>query len=56
MSGPMVRSSYRSGLLWSRAMKAKGRPIPAEMAELAVAGTARQEASSLVAAGLGAQE
>ena len=56
MSGPMVRSSYRSGRLWSRAMKAKGRPIPAEMAELAVAGTARQEASSLVAAGLGAQE
>ncbi len=52
MSGPMVRSSYRSGLLWSRAMEAKGRPVPAEMAELAVAGTARQEASSLISQGL----
>ena len=32
MSGPMVRSSYRSGMLWGRAMRAKGRPIPATMA------------------------
>ncbi len=54
MSGPMVRSSYRSGMLWGRAMRAKGRPIPAAMAELAVPGTARQEASALLAGPLGA--
>lgn len=51
MSGPMVRSSYRSGLLWSRAMKATGREIPSTMADLAVESTARQEASTLVALG-----
>ena len=49
MSGPMVRSSYRSGTLWGRAMRAKGRPIPANMTELAAPVTARQEASALVA-------
>ena len=49
MSGPMVRSSYRSGALWGRAMRAKGRPIPDNMTELAAPVTARQEASALVA-------
>ena len=49
MSGPMVRSSYRSGLLWGRAMRARGRPVPEEMADLATPVTARQEASALVA-------
>ena len=49
MSGPMVRSSYRSGTLWGRAMRAKGRPIPENMVELAAPVTARQEASALVA-------
>lgn len=51
MSGPMVRSSYRSGMLWGRAMRAKGREVPAAMADTAAPGTARQEASALVAAG-----
>ena len=49
MSGPMVRSSYRSGLLWGRAMRARGRPVPEEMADLATPVTARQEASAVVA-------
>ena len=49
MSGPMVRSSYRSGPLWGRAMRAKGRPIPDNMTELAAPVTARQEASAVVA-------
>lgn len=49
MSGPMVRSSYRSGLLWARAMRAAGRQIPENMLDLAEPGTARQEASALLA-------
>lgn len=49
MAGPLVRSSYRAGKLWAEAMTAKGRPIPAEMAHLAEASTARQEAASIVA-------
>lgn len=48
MSGPLVRSSYRSGMLWGRAMRATGREIPAGMAELAEETTARQEASALL--------
>ena len=56
MSGPMVRSSYRSGMLFSRAMKAKGRPLPPQMAHLAQEGTARQEAASLIAQGLADDE
>ena len=54
MSGPMVRSSYRSGMLWGRAMRAKGRPIPESMEDLARPQAARQEASSLLFRGLGA--
>lgn len=49
MSGPLVRSSYRSGMLWGRALRAKGRPVPAGMEEAAAPATARQEASALVA-------
>ncbi|VEG25832.1 lipoyl synthase [Actinomyces howellii] len=49
MSGPMVRSSYRSGMLWGRAMRAAGRPIPASMSDLAEPVTARQEASAVLA-------
>ncbi|MDU0348950.1 lipoyl synthase [Actinomyces sp. MRS3W] len=48
MSGPMVRSSYRSGMLWARAMRATGREIPADMRDLAEPTTARQEASALM--------
>lgn len=49
MSGPLVRSSYRAGRLWAQAMAKHGREIPAELAHLAEPGTARQEASSLLA-------
>ncbi len=49
MSGPMVRSSYRSGMLWGRAMRAQGRPIPPGMEQAAAPSTARQEATTLVA-------
>lgn len=48
MSGPLVRSSYRSGMLWGRALRAKGRPVPAGMEEAAAPSTARQEASALL--------
>ncbi|WP_349827732.1 lipoyl synthase [Brevibacterium litoralis] len=58
MSGPLVRSSYRAGRLWARAMKAKGRDVPPELAHLAAAEAAdagvdmpaRQEARAVVAA------
>ena len=49
MSGPLVRSSYRAGRLWGQAMQRRGQEIPAHLAHLAAAGTARQEASSLLA-------
>lgn len=51
MAGPMVRSSYRAGRLWARAMKHNGYPIPPELAHIDDDGAAMQEASSLVAAG-----
>ncbi|GGH56616.1 lipoyl synthase [Rothia aerolata] len=51
MAGPMVRSSYRAGRLWARAMKHNGYPIPEELAHIDDDGAALQEASSLVAAG-----
>lgn len=54
MSGPMVRSSYRAGMLWGRAMTKRGWPIPEHLAELARPSTARQEASALVAQRLAA--
>ncbi len=50
MAGPLVRSSYRAGRLWAQAMMRRGQPIPAELAHLAQASTARQEASAVVAA------
>jgi lipoic acid synthetase len=49
MSGPLVRSSYRAGRLWGQAMRRRGQEIPAHLAHLATEGTARQEASSLLA-------
>jgi lipoyl synthase len=48
MAGPLVRSSYRAGRLWVQAMRRAGRPIPPELAHLADAAPARQEASSLL--------
>ena len=49
MAGPMVRSSYRAGKLWARAMKKMGREIPAHLSHIDDSGSASQEASSLVA-------
>ncbi len=49
MAGPLVRSSYRAGSLWGRAMRRRGWEIPAELAHLAEERTARQEAASLLA-------
>ncbi|MBF0931355.1 MAG: lipoyl synthase, partial [Actinomyces graevenitzii] len=49
MSGPMVRSSYRAGLLWGRAMLKRGWPIPEHLSDLAKPVTTMQEASSLLA-------
>lgn len=49
MSGPLVRSSYRAGRLWARAMRSKGREIPAELAHIEDSGSTRQEAATLVA-------
>jgi len=51
MAGPMVRSSYRAGRLWARAMKKNGYEIPENLAHIEDGGAALQEASSLVAAG-----
>ncbi len=48
MAGPMVRSSYRAGRLWAKAMAHKGLPIPTELAHLSEPRPSRQEAASLV--------
>ncbi|MDZ3745418.1 lipoyl synthase [Pseudoglutamicibacter cumminsii] len=48
MAGPLVRSSYRSGRLWARAMKNTDREIPAHLSHIDDSGSARQEAASLV--------
>ncbi|UYG16272.1 lipoyl synthase [Brachybacterium huguangmaarense] len=49
MAGPMVRSSYRSGRLWSQAMKKLGREIPEDLRHLDSETPAYQEAASVVA-------
>lgn len=48
MAGPMVRSSYRAGRLWARAMAKAGREIPAQLAHIADTGSAAQEAAALL--------
>lgn len=58
MAGPLVRSSYRAGMLWAKAMLRQGRPIPPALQHLAsqlekasgVEGSAvaRQEASAVL--------
>ena len=50
MSGPLVRSSYRAGRLWTTAMRRWGRDIPERLRHLAeaAASPARQEASALL--------
>lgn len=45
MAGPLVRSSYRSGMLWAKAMRNLNRPIPAHLEHLGSGkDQARQEA------------
>lgn len=50
MSGPLVRSSYRAGRLFARAMEQRGRALPPHLADLArgIDLPARQEAQTLV--------
>lgn len=48
MAGPMVRSSYRSGRLWARAMAKLGREIPEHLSHITDEGSAAQEASTLI--------
>ncbi|MEO6879481.1 MAG: lipoyl synthase [Mycobacteriaceae bacterium] len=49
MAGPLVRSSYRAGRLFTQALAHRGQSVPENLAHLAQAGTATQEASSLMA-------
>jgi lipoic acid synthetase len=49
MAGPLVRSSYRAGRLYAQAMAKRGEEVPANLAHLAQAGPAAQEATSLLA-------
>ncbi|MDR6939939.1 lipoyl synthase [Arcanobacterium hippocoleae] len=50
MAGPLVRSSYRSGTLWARAMRAKGWEIPEHLREIGNAQSVpRQEATAVLA-------
>jgi lipoic acid synthetase len=49
MAGPLVRSSYRAGRLYTQAVQRRGEQVPERLAHLAQAGPAAQEASSLLA-------
>ncbi len=49
MAGPLVRSSYRAGRLYTQAMQHRGQELPAALAHLAAQGPAAQEARSLLA-------
>lgn len=49
MAGPLVRSSYRSGTLWARAMRAKGWEIPKHLQAIGNdTALARQEAAAVL--------
>src|SRR5699024_12837867 len=50
MSGPLVRSSYRAGRLYTQAMKARGWELPENLKHLeeTTEGATAQEASSLL--------
>ncbi|TVT36029.1 lipoyl synthase [Amycolatopsis rhizosphaerae] len=48
MAGPLVRSSYRAGRLYAQTKRHRGEPLPENLAHLAAAGPAAQEASSLL--------
>ncbi|MDQ3578089.1 MAG: lipoyl synthase, partial [Actinomycetota bacterium] len=49
MAGPLVRSSYRAGRLYTQAVEHRGATIPENLRHLAEAGTASQEISALLA-------
>ncbi|HEX5401370.1 MAG TPA: lipoyl synthase [Pseudonocardiaceae bacterium] len=49
MAGPLVRSSYRAGRLYTQAITHRGESVPEHLSHLAKAGPAAQEASSLLA-------
>ena len=49
MAGPLVRSSYRAGRLYTQAVAHRGDVVPKNLRHLAEAGTASQEASALLA-------
>ncbi|KAA9154434.1 lipoyl synthase [Amycolatopsis acidicola] len=48
MAGPLVRSSYRAGRLYAQTKAHRGEELPENLAHLAAAGPAAQEASSLL--------
>ena len=48
MAGPLVRSSYRAGLLWAKGMHARGFEIPAHLAHMENSGSTLQEAGSVL--------
>ncbi|MCP2165256.1 lipoyl synthase [Goodfellowiella coeruleoviolacea] len=48
MAGPLVRSSYRAGRLYAQAVRRRGEQLPENLAHLLDAGSAAQEASSLL--------
>jgi lipoic acid synthetase len=49
MAGPLVRSSYRAGRLYTQAVTHRGEQVPENLSHLAQAGTASQEASAVLA-------
>ena len=49
MAGPLVRSSYRAGRLFTQALVHRGETVPENLSHLAQAGTASQEASAVLA-------
>ncbi|MFB9725315.1 lipoyl synthase [Haloechinothrix salitolerans] len=48
MAGPLVRSSYRAGRLYAQTKRHRGEELPENLAHLANAGPASQEASALL--------
>ena len=49
MAGPLVRSSYRAGLLWAKGMRARGFEIPEHLKHLDNSGSTLQEAGTVLA-------
>ena len=48
MAGPLVRSSYRAGRLFARALAARGEKLPEHLSALGEDVSTNQEASSLL--------